>query len=138
MPRSKHLLSAGRCQLGKEEAEPESEAGVLVLAEGRVPSARKSSVIWRAALVSGITCRPATPGRLKDCTQRGARTGGAETEGQAHQKVLQYCALKGAWRHQLLKTLTHARAAACLTRLIKSAFHSRTAAACPSLPRSSD
>lgn len=24
-------------------------------------------VIWRAPLVNGITCRPATPGRLSDC-----------------------------------------------------------------------
>lgn len=33
-----------------------------------MPSARKSSVICRANLVRGITCRPATPGRLRDCS----------------------------------------------------------------------
>ena len=108
-----------------------------MFAEGRVPSARTSSVIWRAALVSGITCRPATPGRLKDCAQRGARTGRAETEGQAHQTVLQYCTVQGGWR-QLRKTPAHARTGPLLTRLIRSAFHSRTAAACPSLSRPSD
>lgn len=120
-----------RCKLHHQQpggtAVPQSAEGAGVSADGSVPSARKSRVSCRADLVSGMTCSPATPGRLSDCVSRGRGAGG-------------WPMIRVEVRHPLPRVasasspgLHHAPPGPPPTRRMRSAFHCRTAAACAAL-----